>query len=352
MDVYVLDSLYQRARIIDEYNSLIWTERYSAYGDFKMVVAYTPTLRGVLSPGRCLTHPETDRIMMVENVSVKNDAEGAPTMTVTGRSIEALLDTRTISTHIQADDLSWRANGTVGELVTHMVNQVCVQGTGLTPLDIIPELYTNDGVLGNESFTVAIKPQSLYQAVKDLCDSRGVGFRIQLLPTSPKLRFNVYKGQYRPNVAFSATLDNLAEEEYYNSNAEFRNVAYVFSKDGAIMETVMAPNVSVYIEGLTRRAMVVDATDIEIKDVPEADIRLLLRQRGLEALAAHKKIKFFDGELTDINPYRYKYDYSLGDIVTKMDEYNNKSLTVVTEHIWSNDSQGLRSYPTFSELES
>jgi hypothetical protein len=41
MEWYTLDDALRRDQVIEEFNSFIWTERYSAWGDFQIIAPYS-----------------------------------------------------------------------------------------------------------------------------------------------------------------------------------------------------------------------------------------------------------------------------------------------------------------------
>jgi len=353
-DLFILNSDYQRVDHIDEFSSLIWAERYDELGDFSLVVDPTVVNRARLYPGVFLRHSETDQPMVVDSVLLKKNEDGANVMTVAGTSFTSILDSRSISTHSYTGGLQWVNTGTIGESITLMVSKTCVTGTGLTVNDIIPTLYVEDLTGASTQYTISIAPQSLLNAVRELAKSADYGYRMRVISWGlpPAIKFEVYKGVERPNVVFSTALDNLAEESRLLDRSDYRNIAYVWGKDGSAFQMVPAPGVSVNVQGFARRVMTVDASDINAADAPNWTAYLQqLQQRGKEALAQSKYLRLFDGELTSFNPYKYNVDYKMGDIVTKSDEDGHSTKVRVTEYIWGYDQEGFRSFPTFTAIE-
>lgn len=353
MLLYLLDANYERIRVIDDYTSLIWTERYSVFGDFKLVVPPTAAMKSLLTTGKVLSHDETTVMMVIEEVLDSTTDAGVRSLQISGRSLESILDTRVVTSGTL--NRNWTSFGTVGQVVRRLVTQMCVDATELSEFDIIPELYVHDstdGTPGLEIIQVSIKPKSLYDAVKELCDTAGYGFRIQRKLESPRLRFNIYNGENKPGVVFSTALDNLSSESMLDSIKDFRNIAYVTGHNGTIAQAPV-PGTSVYIPGLRRRVMHVDGSDIEYDQavISWADYREQLRQRGREALTKQKRQHLFDGEVTSTASHRYRISYDLGDTVYLMADGGEKFPVKVSEYIWSNDSSGLRSYPTFEAVE-
>jgi hypothetical protein len=48
MEVYILDSLLRRTEVVDQFESCIWTERFSEHGEFEIDIKSTIDGIGVL----------------------------------------------------------------------------------------------------------------------------------------------------------------------------------------------------------------------------------------------------------------------------------------------------------------
>lgn len=349
MEIYILDPAYVRTTIVEQFESLIWTERYSDLSDFTLVVKDTQANRSQYKDGMMLTHNLTDRMMIVESRLREITDAGLHTLKIQGRGFESILHNRSV-TPFPVDTATWKsaAPATLGWIATRLVNFHLVSGEGRMPEDVIPELYIADTTAGSTLISVAVELGNMFERVKSLCDSDKLGFRIQLLPTSPKLRFNVYKGRDLRHVVFSSTLDSLTSESHLHDISDYKNLAYVWGKDAKTNKVVATPGLSVYRTGIMRRVLHVDAGDIDPAESTAAVYEEQLKQRGLEALAEHNKVDIFDGQLTGLDPYEYRYSYSLGDVVTMMDVDNRKHTAIITEYIWSWDVNGLKAYPTFT----
>lgn len=355
MEVYVLTSTYRRAHLIDEYESFIWTERYNAAGDFKMVVR--PTLITKIHLNSLITHSETDRIMIVNKLYTHIDAEGVRVMEVSGESFEGFFKYRSIGRRRAGSiaEGSYKQSGELNNVVQQLVQFECVAGYadagGYNENDIIPGLYTA-GMADPSITTHAVtQPDSLYDAVKDYCDADDAGFRIQLM-SDYRLRFSVYTGVLRPNVLFSASADTLEEESFLASSENFYDIAYVWAKDNLEVHSVARKGWSRETQGLNRRVLTVNASKVDTTKLLQEDWLNDLTWYGRKALAKRNREFVFDGKVTDLNPYKYRVHYNLGDKVTLKDidaSENNNHKVMVIEYIWSHDTAGYRSYPTFKD---
>jgi hypothetical protein len=361
MEVYILDSSLRRINVVDRFESLLWTERYKDIGDFELKLHSTAAHKNLFPSGTRLAMNESNYVMQVEEVESKSDSEGRSIMTVKGRSLELLMEDR-MALGTFGDLItnpSWELTGTPGGIARQIFKEICVDGK-IDKGDIIPfiapnttpPLYFPDTIAEPSAvITKEIEPQSVYAAIKDLCDIYGLGFRLVRNYDKSMLHFDIYTGVDRTTrqddflpVIFSPDLENLKDVTELNSSVDFKNVAYVFSKYGA--KKVYATGVNPNISGFDRRVLHVNATDIEIQDGPE--LQDLLEKRGQEELTQHRSVAGFDGEVSQHSRYKYGMQYNLGDLVEMRSSDGVTTNMRVTEQIFASDSEGERSYPTLT----
>lgn len=373
MEVFTLDSILRREHVIDDYESCIWTDRFSAYGDFQLTIKTNSVTRSLFQTGTRLAIDKSMHVMTVDTIEGKTAEDGTELTEITGKSLEALLEDRAAVGSLIAGESKWTIPGKPGDIVRYMFYQICYHGL-ISSNDTIPFLQLEDYTdefypLEPDNVLEWIQtPDSLYNAIKKLCDVYDFGFRIVRPGEDSKLYFNVYPGlnrktnqTFRPPVIFSSDLDTLLSTAELQSMAMFKNVAYVVSDKMNLI--VYGPNVTAPPSGFDRRVLVVSMTDLE-EAVPEdvpliaeereayyADLNsrnlALMQQRGQEALAEHKRIHVVDGELNQRNNYVYGVDYFMGDLV-EVQSGTGRSIKRVTEQIFVSDAQGERSYPTLT----
>lgn len=280
MELYILDSLLRRTAVIDRFESMIWTERYSAWGDFELVIFSTLESRTLFQTGTRLAMSDSYRVMTVEFVENAVDSEGRQLLTVKGRSLEALLDDRTARNTFAdlATTPKWVLTGTPGAIARQIFNEICRTNVNfaddeipfLQPGSIFPPSNIAEP---DEIVTIELSLSSVYEAIKELCDNYDLGFRLVRNFDESELFFDIYSGSDRTTlqnilapVVFSPDLDNLTNTSEITSISTYKNVAYVFHTIGT--QIVTADGVSVEVEGFERRVMHVDASDIEIPDRP------------------------------------------------------------------------------------
>lgn len=360
MEVYILDSLFRRVQVVDKFESLIWTERFKDIGDFELHVHSTLESRSRFFEGVMLAHNESHRVMTVKTVEDKTDDEGRKTLIVKGDSIEDILLDRIAKKNgpvVLDGTEKWSLTGTPGNIARQIFNEICVLGLR-DVADIIPFINEGPGPLPDDtiseptdSITVEIEITSVYDAIKQLCDLYGMGFRLVRNYDASELYFDIYMGNDRttaqtvlPAVVFSPDLDNLKNTSSLSTISGYKNIALVISPIGS--SVVTAQDIDPSIDGFNRRVLYVEASDITDADTGVNQTKRI--QRGKEALSQHRRFSGFDGEISQISQYKYGVDVNVGDMVEVRNVDGVTNQMQVTEWIFVQDREGQRSYPTLS----
>ena len=96
MDVTVLNTNLDAISIVDVYESFIWTDRYYEYGDFELFTSMTDTILSYIRQDYYLQSRESEHVMIIEKIRINSDSENGNHITVTGRSLESILDRRIV----------------------------------------------------------------------------------------------------------------------------------------------------------------------------------------------------------------------------------------------------------------
>jgi len=357
MEAYVLDPLLRRIVVIDQFESLIWTERFVAFGDFQMDIESTMGTRSLLKVGTLLAMNESYRVMTVETVENGVDAEGRMMLTIKGRSLEAILLDRVAmsSTADLTTTPKWVITGPPADVARKIFHDICVTGV-LDPMDVIPFIHEGTFLPPStvaepvDPITVELDPTTVYDSIEDICTVWSLGFRILRNFDTSELYFDIYTGNDRtsgqallPAVIFTPELDNLQNTKELTTVDKAKNVAYVYSPAGFLK--VYPIGVDEDITGFERHVLVVNATDVtsETPDIPGA-----LLQKGMEELAKNRVYQAFDGEISQDSQYMYGVHYNLGDIVEMRSTDGVANNMRVTEQIFVSDREGERAYPTLA----
>ena len=88
MDALILDKNWEVVAILDAFQSFIWTDRFLGYGDFEVYVPADMPIRKEFKQDYYLwCRGKSDRLMIIETIETKVDAEDGNFLTVTGLSL-------------------------------------------------------------------------------------------------------------------------------------------------------------------------------------------------------------------------------------------------------------------------
>lgn len=358
MEVYILNDFFRRTDIIDNFTSLIWTERYNAYGDFELYLHSTLQNRNRFKTGTRLAMNESYRVMTVEVVEDTTDDNGQNILKISGPSLEKTLDDRIARSTLSdlTTEPKWVITETPGNIVRKIFHDICVTGV-LDIKDVIPfiiegSIFPVDTIEEpSDDITVEIDPTTVYQATKNICDLYNLGFRLVRNFDTSQLYYDVYSGSDRTTqqnvldpVIFSPELDNLNKTTRLSTISSSKNVAYVICPVGH--QIVYSEDVTPDIAGLDRRILLVKADDITDEDPLVATQKMI--QKGREELSKNRTYSAFDGEINQYSSYKYGVDYNLGDLIEVRTSDGDTNSMRVTEQIFVSDEEGERTYPTLS----
>lgn len=367
MELYILDGLLRRVEVVDQYESLIWTDRYREVGDFELVIASTPTNRQRLVNGQLLALNESDRVMKIDEVEDKDDSEGRSLLTIKGPSLEIVMDDRAArpaDSTLKLDpkdpdstEKKWIISDTPGNVARQLFNTVLRDGA-YDVNDKLPFLtqHSTAPVFTNPEPSVPIDAimdikGSVLDNMLSLTEKFDLGFRLWRNLDNSQLFFDIYAGDNRtstqsqfPAVVFSQALGNLNDTSYLTTSKGIKNVAYVIAPKGS--RKVYYQGYDASISGFDRKVLTVDASDITL--AAGTDLQNALEKRGQEELAKYQAVQGMDGTISQYTGYQYMVDYDIGDIVEMRNPDGVTSQVRVTEVIHVSDSSGERTYPTLT----
>lgn len=369
MDVYILDALFRKIDVVDEFESIVWAERYSRMGDFELVTQDTSANRKRFVPDTRVSIPQSKRVMLVQTVEQTHDLDKGAVLKVKGRELLSILEKR-LAVRVDAEDgriwPSWTLTGyTPKQLINIMFQSVCINGN-VSLDDVIPyiqtgSLYPPDTI--PEPFPGGIewqqKPDTLYKAFTDISDAYDLGFRMYHNSSSTALYFEAYTGSDRTTaqtdltpVIFSSEMQNLQNTtNYYDNTAEHNVVIVIYHhKDEFDNDTTTSVSVSdselAYSSGGFERKV----TMLEVTSVPEdVPVEPYLLQLGQQELTKGRPLNIYDGEITQhSNGYVYEQHYFLGDLVEVRGDDGGAAYMRVDEQIIKQDGDGFASYPSLT----
>lgn len=357
--VLVLNNDFNVTDTIDTFKSLIWTERYSEYGDFELLYPASIENLNKVKIGYFLSIEDSDEFMIIQSIEIITDIEDGNYIKLSGTTLTKILTWRIVWYQTSLD-------GNIQTEVLSLLNRSLIQPS-------IPErklenpslVFERNQDLQSVSITRQFTGDNLYAAIKSICDTYNIGFRIvpnkDTIAITKVITFKMYEGTDRsydqtenPHIVFSSEYGNLINSDYIETEANYCNVALVAGEDeGSSRRTVVAGDSTA--SSWNRRELYVDARDIQSENGDEVidttTYNAMLTQRGNEKLAEYTKGNAFDGEISMEGEYVYGIDYKLGDIVQIENDFGITAKARITEYIRSVNSESISEYPTFDILE-
>ena len=343
MDLYIMDDNFDIIGIIDDASSVLWVPRYNAVGDFEIYAAATPRNISLLQSGHYVKRWDDDMVGIIKTINVKTDIENGNYITVSGPDLKDILRSRVVW-------IQHQLTGSLYDCIKTLINSNVI-----SPIHSVRKIKNfviapNDtGLIFN--ITKQVTGGTVYDAIVELCESCGCGFKVIL--NGKTITFVLCAGKDRsvnqkklPVVMFSPHFDNLANTEYTFNLSKYANAAIVAGEGEGIERRTMLVGDS---EGLSRYETYIDARDVSSNggQIGEIEYSALLTQRGLDKLSEMRTVETFTGETINNLTYTYREDYGLGDIVTVENEYGIRANVRIDEVVENEDETGHKIIPSF-----
>lgn len=352
MKLLILDTSFQAVDAIDTFESFIWTDRYAECGEFEIVTSCNLRELALYQQDYYIWSESSEHLMIIEYIEISSDVEDGSKLTITGRSLESILERRIIwGQTILTGNLQ---NGIKTLLNNNVIN--CSDADRRIPNFIFED--SDDPYITELTIDAQYANENLYDTIKDLCADAKIGFSVTI-NDNYQFVFKLYFGEDRSYdqedndyVIFSHRFENIINSNYMNSKKTLKNVCLVGGEgEGSDKKYATVGSGT----GMERRELFVEASDISSKngetEIPAATYAAQLQQRGKEELAANKLTRNFEGEVEPNMSFTYGVDYFVGDIVQVENEYGVSYRSRITEFVHSIDDTGYSTYPTFTSVE-
>lgn len=335
LNVFQIDDDGNFANIgeVNQYTSLEWTKCYNEYGEFKLKAPITPENLELLKEGNVLWIREDDA-MLIQIVKQDDNSDGTREFEVEGRSLVCLFETRCLW-----DSVNYESQY-ASTIMYDIVNKNCVNPS-LTKRKIPFLTNAEDAQIGGQ-ISYQKTGESVYEALCEIAETSGLGFRIKFDPYNKKFVFEAYMGTNRtinqstvPFVEFSTEVDDILESSFYHNAQDYRNVAWVWGEKMDPDDENWQPQVKhetgdINLAGFKRKELFVDADNVDrvIEDdngdeivLSEAAYKDLLTQRGKEELGENPLSETMEASIRQFGMVQNELDkdYFLGDTVTITD---------------------------------
>lgn len=370
MKIVVANENLETVAIIDEFESLIWTDRYNKPGDFELYLsAHSPFMEYLKEDYYCFIS-ESDYTMIIEGIEIRTNNETGDKAIITGRSLESILDRRIV----------WKQTNFKKKTIEYIVQKL-VNDNVINPSDAkraIPNFYympSSDEYITTTRTSAQYTGDNILDVVCEICEAFEIGFRVicQDLEVNGTVykdvfTFELYDGVDRtydqdenPYVIFSPKFDNIIDSDYIESNKTLKNITRVFGEgEGKNRKTKTVFELEEEPIGMERRELFTDARDVSstvddgqggTETLSDDEYKEALEQRGHEKLAENTQTKSFAGEVESSILFVYGRDFFMGDIVQIENEFGISGTARVVEFVRTQDKDGIKMYPTFEAIE-
>lgn len=356
LEPIILDTNFNIIGIVDDYESMIWTERYLDTGDFELYGPIGCSISAYCKLGYYVIIPGSRRGMIIENIEQTQDTESSKIL-VSGRSLESILYNRIV----------WDQTIVTGNvqdcIYTLLYDSILNPSNSKRAIpNFIFERSTDPLVTDCYIESAQFTGDTIYEAIYQFCEAFDIAFKIEF-DESFNMIFSLYAGQNRtfnqtnnPFVIYSPDFDNVVSSEMKNSITNYANLALVAGEgEGSDRVKTSYTNESEEPSGLSRKELFVDARDISSNTdegtLTQEEYLEQLQQRGQAKLEEVEEDWSIDAQIDTLNSYIYGKDYFIGDVLQIVGFFDYLTAQIrITEFIKSYDANGYSAYPQFKIL--
>lgn len=351
-------------QMINDYTSIMWTERYKEPGEFEIISPLSVGLLDFLPLGTLISHADTLEVMIVENHEINETRDEDPSLRITGRTFDSILEQRIVgmniarasTTHLITDYTlaaahSWEhANTIINQHISGSIPPILIDDDKLPNVIAQVDISGVTGPVEARTFDRG----TVLERVHELLDVDEIGIKTArrnpfgIDGSSTTTTIYLYTGVDRSNtVHFSWQSGDLDSADYLFTNKDSKNTALVVSRYFTWV-------VDTWPVEYDRRMMLVDAADLDdnVDTVPTgsaaADILNKMEVRGKEALAAQKQLTITRADVSATTKYQYRKDYNVGDMVSIDGNFGQIAKMRVVEFVEIEDENGESGHPTLS----
>lgn len=350
--ITVLSYDLKQTVVIDDYDVLIWTERYDEEGEFilELPIKYVGDSR--LKEGYYLTIEGTDRFMIVGDMNPIVDSTEGTKYVLKGPSGENMLRWRVTSQY-------FLINGNLRQALIDLVydNLVSPLNTARAITNFKSELTVLPVGSYDPDYINTFEEGKIFDIVKTSCKAMGMGFKV-VLTDDLKFSFVVYSGldrSYSQNVnqyvIFSESYDNVFSSNYYIGTQDYVSVALVLVDDDVEELQANMVHFDPEPEGIFRREVVVKASEIRRSvygepDLTDQEMLEMILYTGLSTINENQPRGVFDAEVDINGRFKYREKFDMGDLVQCI-FVGLSTKARVNEHVLTIDLDGMKNYIGF-----
>lgn len=335
MQLYIYNPNRELTGIVESFEYLRWTRRYSQCGSFELKAIATQENTALLKEGNIIWKNDDEEAGIIERLELSQSEHEI--ITASGRFATSFLARRILwQTEILSGDLSVCA--------LQLINNNLINPTD-TARQITGISFSSPNL--GIPVSTQISYRNLMDSVTELCVASDIGIKTVFTPATGIFTVTLYSGA-NSQAVFSKEYENLTEQIYTESVADYANTALIGGEGEGADRTFVAITSG---SGETRREIFVDAKDLRAEDFG-TDYVNTLTFRGQSKLNEQAIRYTFD---TSVNPHgnlTYKIDFDLGQTVKVISKAWGVSMTTrITEIEETYDADGQSISVVFGKAE-
>lgn len=321
------NNTFKRIAVIDDYNEISFSRRLYEAGEFTVTINKNIPNAGLFEIGLFIQfgHDEYD-VGEITNITTPIGAEGkgSQNLAITGHDLRYIFKRRVIKNCNANGKWEMTAKGEI--VMRSLIQDQCgINAEVKRRLPIENVIPASEDAIGKE-FSISESFSNLYDVLSTIATQSEIGWRIKF--ENGTLTLECYPGSDLSNsVFFSTEFDSLQDGEFNETTDSFSNAVYIGGK-GQGDERDIYEGEDGSPEGLERFESWDDQSSLTDESEYENEAKSMLAQYG--------DITTVAGTALAKNPYVYKENYNVGDIIKI--SFSGKSARIrvlsVTEH-WS-----------------
>jgi len=362
IEVSVLDQNMECYAVLDKYTSFIWTDRYNEAGEFELTIPVTAKNADKIRKDDYLRIKTSNRLMIIESIKTEMDTEDGNVYSITGRSLEIILDRRIVWNQSQVA-------GSIQNAIHSLINDAFINPKdSRRKVDNFLFIESADPNVTHVNYSEVAQymGESLYDVVKKVCQAFHLGFKI--IYENGHFKFSLFAGIDRSYdqhtnsyVVFSPNHDNLRNSKYLESLKNYKNVLRIAGQGEGATKTCITH----YMEfddykasektGLARREIYLDCSDAS--SITDANTTMdveqytnVLVQKGVEKLIELAPETAFEGEIDTTTMFKYHDDFEVGDLCEIRNEFGMSDQVRIAEVVQTWEPSGYSCIPTLKSL--
>lgn len=354
LNIYNTD--WEKIAYIDSYTSLIWTRRFTTYGDFELYLPWKPSLNDIIKPDYYVEldgDPDLKGIwnteiyaMIIERIEYVQET-GQPTMMIVkGRCLESLLYRRVFYQDIVLSDSTTGYSLSCKYNYLEYIIRNCM-GADAVPARRIPYEIFNVNIpmpqYDDSRVRTVNKNDNLGESLTELLSAWGYGIVVTYNISDRKLYIRLSNHNDRTSgenaLIFRSDLDNLANCHYIKDISGMDNVCRISSNQATATYPPGQNFDTATFQGIMRRE-VAFTTDL-IGDA--TGTYQALQASGQRQIRSYYTTEEITAEIIT----SADMDYKPGDLALIETDFGVMAQAWITEVTQSFSTEGYTKYPVF-----